>query len=191
MIPRLIVERPMAPEETAAWTTCEEQACAAAFRNERRRREFLTWRTLLRRELGAAVRIGYNGVGAPVLPDGEAFVGVSHCDGRVAVCLSTRPCAVDIEPAARDFSRAADRCMTPYERLLSADPLWPGYVWCAKETLYKLAGRRELDLCTDLRILGVDLAQGWILGRIAADEPLRLSAACLDGYLVVSFMQDC
>lgn len=191
MIPRLLVERPMTPGEAAVWTTSAEQAQAAAFGNERRRCEFLTWRALVRRELGRPVRIGYNAVGAPILPDGEAFISVAHCDGRVALCLSKHPCAVDIEPATRDFSRVSDRYMTASEHLLSTDPLWPGYVWCAKETLYKLSGRRGLDLREDLRIVSADLAAGRILGRIAFGDPLTLSAACLDGFLVVSFLQDC
>lgn len=187
MIPRLIIERPMTPDETAAWTTSGEQARAATFRNERRRSEFLTWRTLVRRELGRDVRIAYNDLGAPILPDGEAFVSVSHCDGRVAVCLSQHPCAIDIEPAGRDFSRVADRYMTPAERCLSADPLWPGYVWCAKEALYKLAGRSGLDFREDLHIEAADLAGGRVVGRIGSGMPVTLSATTSDGFLVVSF----
>lgn len=186
MIPCLLVARPMTPDESAPWTTPAEQAHAATFRNERRRREYLTWRALVRRELGLSVRIAYNDVGAPILPDGEAFVSVSHCDGGVAVCLSTERCAVDMEPAARDFSRVADRYMTPAERLLSSDPWWPGYVWCAKETLYKLAGRRGLDLRADLRIVEADLPAGRIVGRIASEPPIALSATCRDGFLLVS-----
>ena len=185
MIRRLIVEPPMSPEASLPWTTAGERDRAAAFSNERRRREYLTWRALVRRELGCEVRIGYNDVGAPLLPDGEAFLSVSHCDGRVAVCLSSDRCAVDIEPASRDFSRVADRYMTPAERDLSQDPLWPGYVWCAKEALYKYAGRQSLDLREDLRIVSADLADGRMLGRIASEEPLLLTASCLEGFLVV------
>lgn len=173
--------------ETALWTTAGEQAHAAAFRNERRRSEYLTWRTMLRRELGRDLRIGYDEVGAPVLPDGEGFISVSHGAGRVAVCLSPRRCAVDIESAGRDFLRVADRFMTPSERLLSDDPLWPGFVWCAKETLYKYAGRRSLDLREDLRILSSDLAAERIVGRIGDEPPLELTARLTDGCLLVFY----
>ena len=188
MIPCLLLGSPMPPEETALWTTCEEQVRASTFRNERRRREYLTWRTLVRRELGRDLRIAYNDLGAPVLPDGEAFVSVSHCEGRVAVVLSSRPCAVDIEPAGRNFSRVSDRYLTPSEQLLSDDPLWPGFVWCAKEALYKYAGRPGLDFREELRILAADLAAGRIVGQIASDSPVTLAAACTEGFLVVSLL---
>ncbi len=151
MTPRLIVEPPMAEREAAAWTTPEERAAAAAFAPARRR-EFLAWRAVVRRELGRDVRIGYAATGAPQLPDGQAHISVSHCPGRVAVLLAGGRCAVDIEPAARNFERAAPRYLTPDERMLSADPAWLAVAWCAKEALYKYAGRPSLDLLRDLRL---------------------------------------
>ena len=189
MMPRLLLEAPMTADGTEPWTTSEERSRAATFRNERRRREYLTWRALLRRELGCpGLRIDYDALGAPMLPDGEACISVSHCDGRVAVLIAPCRCAVDIEPAVRDFSRVADRYMTPSERELSADPLWPGYVWCAKEALYKYAGCSGLDFRDDLRIVAVDPAAGFIMGRIADGDPLTLSASCRDGFLVVTLL---
>lgn len=185
MIPCLLVEPPMSESDSALWTTPEERAEAASFRNERRRREFLTWRALVRRELGRHTRIAYNEIGAPVLPDGEACVAVSHCQGRVAVALSERRCTVDIEPVGRDFSRVVDRYMTPEERLLSVDPLWPGFAWCAKEALYKYAGRQALDFLEDLHLESVDLAAGQLVGRIGEGEPVELAARLSEGFLLV------
>ena len=190
--PRLCIESPKPEDETSFWTTDEEVAQAAAFRSERRRREFLTWRAIVRRELGRHTRITYDELGAPSLPDGEAYVAVSHCSGRVAVCLSPNRCAVDIERADRDFSRAAERFLTPDEAALSSDPRWPGLVWCAKETLYKYARRRNLDLLRDLRIVSVRPSSDpspctWTIeGRIGhEEEPILLSAGCSEEFLVV------
>lgn len=191
--PRLYIEPPQTEEETSAWTTADEASQAAAFRNERRRREFLTWRAIVRRELGRHTRIAYDELGAPSLPDGEAYVAVSHCSGRVAVCLSPNRCAVDIERADRDFSRAAERFLTPDEAALSTDPRWPGLVWCAKETLYKYAGQRNLDLLRDLRIVSVRPSSDpspctWTIGgQIGNEAPLRLSA-CYDGDFLVVYI---
>lgn len=145
----------------AGWVTSDELAEAGRFVREGRRREYLTWRAIVRRELGADVRIAYDAAGAPVVDRDGVYVGVSHCRGRVAVCLSDVPCAVDIEPETRDFSRAAPRYMSPSELALSGDPLLPAAVWCAKEALYKYAGRRELDLLRDLRLLEADLGEGF------------------------------
>lgn len=191
--PRLYIESPQSEEETSAWTTADEASQAAAFRNERRRREFLTWRAIVRRALGRHTRITYNELGAPFLPDGEAYVAVSHCPGRVAVCLSPNRCAVDIERADRDFSRVAERFLTPDEASLCSDPRWPGLVWCAKETLYKYARRRNLDLLRDLRIVSVRPSSDpspctWTIGgQIGNEAPLRLSA-CYDGDFLVVYI---
>lgn len=179
----LIIEAPWPEGEAAAWATAEERAAATAFGSERRRREYLTWRALVRRELGRDVRIAYDAVGAPVLENRPEYLSVSHCDGRVAVCLSLRRCAVDIEPVTRNFGRVLSRYMTPEEQALADDPLLPAAVWCAKETLYKYAGRRELDLLRDLRITEADLAAGCLAGRIAGGAPVAMRLLCRDGYL--------
>ncbi len=183
--PRLLIEPPMTIAAANAWATLEERQHAETFGSERRRREFLTWRAIVRRELGRDIRIAYDEVGAPVLPDGEAFVSVSHCPGRVAVFLSPERCAVDIEPADRDFTRAASRFLTPSEAVLADDPRWPGFVWCAKEALYKYAGGRHLDFREDLRIVSADLAAGHLTGCISCEPPVSLSAGCRGGFLVV------
>lgn len=179
----LIIEAPWPEGEAAAWATAEERAAAAAFGSERRRLEYLTWRALVRRELGRDVHIAYDAVGAPVLENRPEYLSVSHCDGRVAVCLSLRRCAVDIEPVTRNFGRVLSRYMTPEEQALADDPLLPAAVWCAKETLYKYAGRRELDLLRDLRITEADLAAGCLAGRIAGGAPVAMRLLCRDGYL--------
>ena len=185
LTPRLLIEPPMTIAAASAWAAPEERQRAGTFGSERRRREFLTWRAIVRRELGRAIRISYDEEGAPVLPDGEAFVSVSHCPGRVAVFLSPERCAVDIEPADRDFTRAASRFLTPSEAVLADDPRWPGFAWCAKETLYKYAGHRELDLLRDLRITEADLAAGCLAGRIAGGAPVAMRLLCRDGYLAI------
>ena len=107
---------------------------------------------------------------------------------RIAVCISPKRCAVDIEPASRDFSRAESRYTTPSERALSDDPLWPGIVWCAKEALYKYSGRRELDFRKDLRIGSADLAAGRLTGRIENGEPVELSVRREDGFILVCIL---
>ena len=188
MIPRLLVEPPMGADEAARWTTPEERAEAAAFGSERRRAEFLGWRAIVRRELGMQVRIGYDAAGAPVLTGSDCCISVAHCADRIAVCISPKRCAVDIEPASRDFSRAESRYTTPSERALSDDPLLPGIVWCAKEALYKYSGRRELDFRKDLRIGSADLAAGRLTGRIGNGEPVELSVRREDGFILVCIL---
>ena len=185
MTKALFIEPPMTEAEAAGRVTPAELAAAQEFLRESRRREFLTWRAVVRRELGDGVQLAYDDVGAPVVVGAEVRIGVSHCAGRVAVCISDAPCAVDIESESRNFSRAVPRYMSPEEQALSDAPLLPAVVWCAKETLYKYAGRPGLDLLRDLHIDAVDFGAGTIVGRIRDGEPVGLSLLRDAGFIAV------
>lgn len=181
----MLLSAPLSESACAGWVTAEEASCAAAFGTAQRRAEYLTWRTLVRQRLGACVRICYDGLGAPELPDTPCHLSVAHCAGRVAVLLSDRRCAVDIEPEARDFRRAVARVATPGERALSEDPRWAGVLWCAKECLYKYARRAGADFVRDLPVTGVDFETGRIEGR-AFGEGVTLTFRFDGGYTLVS-----
>ncbi len=148
---RLFVEAPLPIEEAARWATDDEQATVRNF-SDARKREYLAWRAIVRRTIGRDAIIAYNSVGAPILTNYPFRITVSHCQGRVAVGISDRPCAVDIERIDRNFRRILSRYLTPEEQRHSAHPLFPAIAWCAKETLYKYAGRQGLDLLDDLHI---------------------------------------
>lgn len=179
---RVLVER---IDACAAWShllTAEDLRSAAALSGERRRREFLAWRSLVRRELGP-VDIGYAPSGAPRLACGG--LSVSHCDVYVAVYLADGPCGVDVERLNRNFRRVIPRYATPQEAALCDDPRLDAALWCAKEALYKYAGRKGLDLRRDLLIERVDFTQGRMSGRICGGEAIPIGLRTFDGHLLV------
>lgn len=146
----------------------------------------------LRKSVSGAAEFGIPGsgeleVGAAVSGSSgcAVHVAVSHCEGSIAVAFADTPCAVDVESAARDFGRVVSRYMTVEEQALSDMPWWPAVVWCAKETLYKFAGRRELDLLRDLRIEEVDFHTASLVGRICGGEALRLYFLRLGDRIIV------
>ena len=155
----LCIEKVLSWERLLRLVPERDLRLAAALKPASRREEFLMWRSIVYRRLPDA-EIAYNAVGAPVVCNYPLHIGVSHCPGYVAVCFSDRPCAVDIEPLARDFGRAAVRFASAEERQLSDSPLLLPALWCAKETLYKYSGRRNLDLLRDLRIERFDPDEG-------------------------------
>lgn len=181
---RLIVEPPMEEREAARWATAAELRTVEGFTLSRRR-EYLAWRAVVRREVASDARIAYDEAGAPHLVNYPLHISVAHCPGRVAVCISDARCAVDIEPEARDASGVAQRFLTQTERALSSDPRFMLTAWCAKETLYKYAGRKGIDLRRDLRIVSTDPAAGKLAGRIENGEPLELSVRYDAGFVVV------
>lgn len=185
MTRELLISPLLSAEACTPWTTREERLRAEFFATPGRRAEYLTWRTLVRRRLGADVRIVYDETGAPVLPERREFLSVAHCPGRVVVCLCDEPCAVDVESSERDFRRVLERVASPGERILSADPRWPGVLWCAKEALYKYARHPGADFARDLLVSEVDFAGGTARG-MAFGERVPLTLRFDGGFTIVS-----
>ncbi len=156
-----------------------------------RRREFLAWRTIVRRVLGEGVELGYNTVGAPVVVGGGRYVGVSHSGNAVAVVLSDEPCAVDIEPIGRDVGRVIRRIATDAELALSDNRLLPLVLWCAKECLYKLAGLESIDFQRDIVIREVDFDRGVLRGSICNSKEVRLKMEIRHDNMVITNVADC
>ena len=150
-----------------ALIAAEDVASAMRFQNEKRRREHLAWRRIVRRELGAKVHIDYNDVGAPIVDTADRWISVAHGGESVAVAIADKPVGVDIESLSRDFDRVAPRYMTEEEIALSEDRRWACFVWCAKEAMYKLYGRRGVELRGELRVDSFDSESMTLYGGMA------------------------
>ena len=184
--PKLLIEPLHMPEQPGTMlVTDEERLCAAKFGSARRRAEYLMWRSMVRRQLGADVEIGYDPNGAPVLENRNECIGVSHSDDLVAVIISGRRCAVDAERLSRNFAGISSRYVTAEERRLSADSRLEAAIWCAKETLYKYSGRKGLDFLRDILVEKVDFERGIIVGRLCDGGSVTMQMLCRDNNLVV------
>lgn len=183
---RLLISRPFSDSELAPWVTPQELAAASRFAPARRR-EWLSWRALVRQTLHSdSLNFSYNSFGAPLIDGSPLCLSVSHCQDSIAVGLSDVPCAVDIETLDRPFSRIASRYLAPSEALLSNSPLWPAVAWCAKECLYKFSGLQGLDFLRDLHIGHVDFSTRTLSARVLDANPaLTLRFFFLAGRVVV------
>lgn len=171
---RLFIEEPLSEAELLALSGEADRRVVAGFGTERRRREALMWRYIVRRELGADAEIEYDKDGAPQVVNREEYIGVSHSADFVAVIISHTKCAVDVERLNRNFERVAARYICPEEWNLSCDKRLPAAVWCAKEALYKFAGKRGLDFLRDVRILEANLEKGLMVGQIEDNPPVSI-----------------
>lgn len=157
-----------AAEANRPYLTPEEQRRMETFSSEARRNEWSSWRRAVRHFHDPRATIGYDANGAPVLAGDPTCISVSHAASWVALLLAPRRCAVDIERTGRNFARVAERYLAPQEAALPehGHPHFLPLMWCAKETLYKLAGEPGLSLTDDLRIDATDLARGFLSGTI-------------------------
>ena len=169
-----------------ALIAAEDVASAMRFQNEKRRREHLAWRRIVRRELGAKVHIDYNDVGAPIVDTADRWISVAHGGESVAVAIADKPVGVDIESINRDFDRVVLRYMTDAEIALSEDRRWACFVWCAKEAMYKLYGRRGVELRGELRVDSFDSESMTLYGGMADMAQAVVKISLYDDDIVVA-----
>lgn len=169
-----------------ALIAAEDVASAMRFQNEKRRREHLAWRRIVRRELGARVHIDYNDVGAPIVDTADRWISVAHGGESVAVAIADKPVGVDIESISRDFERVAPRYMTEAEIALSDDKRWACFVWCAKEAMYKLYGRRGVELRGELKVDSFDSESMTLYGGMADMAQAVVKISLYDDDIVVA-----
>lgn len=145
-------------------TYCTDPEIAASrLMKGKRSREFLAWRALLHAVSPGAV-VEYDAAGGPVVSGGRyPYIGVSHTEGYAAVILGYRPCAVDIESFGRNIVSLAGKFSAP-EETAALEFLPPdkrlNLIWCAKEALFKLHRRCEVDFKRDMQILSTEGADG-------------------------------
>ena len=151
--PRLLIAPIEEEEALQGRVTPEDLLRANSFGSPRRRAEYLSWRAALYGLLQKRCSPLYNAMGAPLLPEGWGWIGVSHGRELVALIHSPhRPVAIDIESSDRPYRSLSPRFLTPNEEALSQEALWPGIAWSAKEVLYKISGCEGLDFRRDLHL---------------------------------------
>ena len=178
-------------EALESGATDEELRSVAGITSPSRRIERLAWRALLR-SLSPLAQVEYLPNGKPKLKNSDKHISVSHCRDCVAVALGEKPCGVDVERLDRNFSRVAERYLSPSEAALAADEHWAAVVWCAKEALFKMAGREGVDFMRDMQIVAVeppvDFVQGrWHLVARLFGEEVELRGVVIDAEHILVF----
>ena len=125
---------------------------------ERRRREWLASRVLLKTLMEKECRVAYHADGAPYLPDSTLYISISHTEGYAAVLLQKEGVAgIDIERRQPRVLRVRSRFLSEEEDAEVAsskdDEVSRLLVyWCAKEALYKMIRQGEVDFARHLHV---------------------------------------
>lgn len=177
-------------DELESQVSCAEIEEVAAFKSEKRRRERLAWRAMLRHVLALPTSVEhvveYDVLGAPHLINSELHIGVSHSSSHVAVIISDRRCAVDIEPLDRNCAKAKSRFISSSEEQFLAEDVELCRAWCAKEALYKFAGVDGLSLLGDIEIKESH-PDYFIASLRGVASPIRVNTQICEG-LVVAYI---
>lgn len=161
----------------SAFVNDDELSVYQSFKNDRRRREWLATRILLKEMLGSYPGIDYDSNGAPHLNgDAHINISVSHADGLVAVSMSKKyHVGIDVERVTNRVLRIMDKFLTPDEYDIN-DPnlLQLLYIqWCAKEAMYKACNVAHYDYQNTYTLPGFRFdgkMPGSAIGRVILDD---------------------
>lgn len=152
----------------------EEPDTVGNISNHYKKLEWLSTRTLLQ-ELTSKIGLNYPGIikddhGKPYLKDHSHPISVTHSYPYVSAIIHwDKEVGIDLEKLKVDkILRIAPKFMNSNEFAFSAnDSHLSTLIWCAKETLYKLHGRKFVIFKEDLEIEPFEMQdRGQIVGHI-------------------------
>lgn len=166
-----------------------------AIRNQNRKRQWLGCRMALS-HLMQTSRIGirYNEYGKPFLDSGRGSISFTHTGLFAAAIFSTSSeVGIDMEQVRDKIGRVAERFLSQQELSMASgkDRLEIlTLFWAAKETLYKINGKPDLDMQHELCIESFDYlcaADGELKTRINApglNTGIRVAYHRLNDFIV-------
>ena len=111
----------------------------------------------------------------PYLIDIQGFVSLSHTNEyAVAVVSLEEEVGIDIERISDKLSRVAHKFLSPPERILAGENLLRMCIyWCAKESLYKWYGKKNLSFKENIYIEPFEEKPTTLQGEIFVDGTLK------------------
>lgn len=135
----------------------DEKEKLSRLKNEKRSLEFCAIR-FIRNQKNIPFSIAYSPIGAPYLAGSTLHVGISHSNDLAGLAFARFKIGLDIELISDRILKIKNRFTTSKEEALfsyaEAENLT--IIWTIKEVLYKLAGRLEINLISDLMITSIE-----------------------------------
>ncbi|MCR9172959.1 MAG: 4'-phosphopantetheinyl transferase superfamily protein [bacterium] len=141
------------PEDYLHVLTTKELERYQSFRHIKRQREFIATRAL-RHELYGYQEIHYTTEGAPYI-DLDTYISISHSKNMVAIAENHLfPIGLDLELIRPNIQEVMHKFLSIDElnNFDCTDVQLLTSIWSAKETLYKLAGRKKILFSDHLHI---------------------------------------
>ena len=141
--------------------SADEDIYYGTIRNELRKKQWLSYRLVVKDLLGASeAPMYYTEHGKPVLKDHSEYLSVTHtANYSAAIISSSSRVGIDIELLRDRITRVADKFLSQEEQagIGSEHLIEKLYViWGAKESLYKLYGKPEVEFKRDIIIDSFD-----------------------------------
>ncbi|RLD62819.1 MAG: hypothetical protein DRJ01_05360 [Bacteroidetes bacterium] len=162
--------------------------------NQNRKFEFITTRILLNKLLSDKKTITYNKNGKPFLSDDSYKISISHSKKMVTIILSKdHEVAIDVENVLSErVNKVSSKFLSEKEQKLikSENKTTQLFIyWCAKETLYKIFNKKNLNFKENIFIEPFNLKkEDSFVGKIITQEltdKFSLNYFFLDNFVIV------
>lgn len=127
----------------------------SAIKTDKRKKEFLCSRILLKELFGECIAVNYDSFGAPIIGNSDWNISISHSGKYVAVARSKFKLGIDIEQISDKLDRTKHKFSSEIE-LRNIDEQQKLFhlalYWSAKESVYKLVGNEALIFDEKMRV---------------------------------------
>jgi len=172
----------------------EEENTVKSFGNYQRKLEWLSVRVLLNELLNRTdCRIVYNVDKKPFLSDNSYFISISHSRQLTSILLSkTYKVGIDLEYLSHKIQNISHKFINENEWITHDNDKKQLHLyihWCAKEALYKICDKQDINFKQNLTIIPFHVAdKGKIIGVVYnkyRHEEFKLHYFTIDGYVIV------
>ena len=170
----------------------DERSRLASFRSLSRKLEWLSVRALIKSMKGRQVKITYNEENKPFLTGG-GNISISHSRNLTAILVSPdKRVGIDLEYMSGKISKLGHKFMNEREKLTrdASNKKFHLYLhWCAKEALFKICDKQDVNFREGITILPFEPEDnGFIRGHVvnsAGEELFDLEYLHHENYALV------
>ena len=156
--------------------TLEEEATMLTYKNENRRKHWLSYRTLIQELINEHYHISYTDFGKPFLKlqKSNHHISITHSGEYSAVIINENlSVGIDIEEPGKRIERVTERFLSDKEiAFIDNDNKWNHLTvcWTVKEALFKIHGNLCYDFKTEIFINPFPYAENGELDCIIYDD---------------------
>jgi 4'-phosphopantetheinyl transferase len=158
-----------------------------------RKLEWLSVRVLLNEMTGKNLSIVYNGNRKPFIKGNTYHISISHSRDLTSLLISREmQVGIDLEFMSHRINNLAYKFINEEEFITTDKELRKYHLyihWCAKEALYKICDKQDINFRDNLKIEPFDPGEkgelkGWVTNNIR-NEPFKLRYFSLGNYIIV------
>lgn len=170
-----------------------EEEIVNNFQSKSRKLEWLSVRALVNKILNRQVSIVYGDNRKPFLNDNSYNISISHSKDLTSVLLSNnKKVGLDLEFMSHKISKIEHKFINNNEQITNNEELRGVHLyihWCAKEALYKICDKQDINFKQNLTILPFEIEQSGKIKGIVRNrnihEEFDLQYELMDNYSIV------